>query len=323
LIRTPAPGLRYMAYGAFWFSVMSLLVKQAGQTLPSQQVVLVRGLITLVLSWTLLRRAGVNPWGRNRPMLLLRGVFGFTALSLFYFSLVHLPLADASVIQYTNPVITAILAALILRERTGRIEALVLVGCLAGVVLITRPSFLFGTEARLEPWLVTIALIGASCSACAYVTIRKLTHEHPLVIVFYLPLVTVVGTLPLVGPSWAWPTTGEWIVLLGVGVATQIAQIYMTRGLQLEPAGRATAVGYLQIVFAGIWGVAFFDEIPDAWGIAGAGLIVGSTLAMAIWRGARRPRRAPIAALTQERGVAAPADARRIDPEEDEIAAGR
>jgi hypothetical protein len=50
---------------------------------------------------------------------------------------------------------------------------------------------------------------------------------------------------------------------------------------------------------------------------------VGSTLAMAIWRGARRPRRAPIAALTQERGVAAPADARRIDPEEDEIAAGR
>lgn len=277
-----------MAYGAFWFSLMSLLVKVAGQALPSQQVVLVRGVITLVLSYAMVRQAGVYPWGRNRTFLILRGAFGFVALSLFYFSLVHLPLADASVIQYTNPVWTAVLAALLLGERTGRGQVLVLGACLSGVVLIARPAFLFGGDARLPPLYVGLALLGAFCSACAYVSIRKLTDEHPLVIVFYLPVITVVGTVPIVGPALVWPTPLEWLVLAGVGVTTQVAQVYMTRGLQLEPAGRATAVGYLQIVFAGIWGALFFAEYPDALSLLGALLIVGSTLLMALWRGVAR-----------------------------------
>jgi drug/metabolite transporter (DMT)-like permease len=296
-----------MAYGAFWFSLMSLLVKVAGQGMPSQQVVLVRGVITLVLSYALVRHARVSPWGKNKKLLIVRGVFGFTALSLFYFSLVHLPLADASVVQYTSPVFTAVLAALLLRERSGRLEVLVLLACLAGVVLITRPSFLFGIDARLDPRVVALALTGAFCSACAYVTIRKLTDEHPLVIVFYLPIVTVVGTIPLIGPTAVWPTAFEWLVLAGVGITTQIAQVYMTRGLQLEPAGRATAVGYLQIVFAGVWGALFFAEYPDAWSLTGAALIVGSTLALAMWRGTRRPAE-PAEAVAPEHSVAQPAE---------------
>jgi drug/metabolite transporter (DMT)-like permease len=278
-----------MAYGAFWFSLMSLLVKVAGQRLPSQQVVLVRGVITLVLSYALVRHARVHPWGKNKKLLITRGAFGFVALSLFYFSVVNLPLADASVIQYTNPVWVVLLAALLLGERAGLGQALVLIACLLGVVLITQPTFLFGGDARLPPLYVGLALFGAFCSACAYVTIRKLTDEHPLVIVFYLPLVTVIGTIPLIGPAAVWPTAMEWVVLAGVGITTQIAQIYMTRGLQLEPAGRATAVGYLQIVFAGMWGALFFAEYPDALSLTGAALIVGSTLALAMWRGTPRP----------------------------------
>jgi drug/metabolite transporter (DMT)-like permease len=290
---------------------MSLLVKTAGQHLPSQQVVLVRGVITLALSYALVRRARISPWGRNRKLLLVRGVFGFAALSLFYYSLTHLPLADASVIQYTNPVFTAVLAALILRERMGSAEVGGLLCSLAGVVLIARPSFLFAADAhRLDPWLVALAVTGAFCSACAYVTIRRLTDEHPLVIVFYLPLVTVVGTIPLVGPVVVWPTPLLWVVLLGVGVTTQIAQVYMTRGLQLEPAGRATTVGYLQIVLAGVWGALFFGEIPDGWSVTGAALIVCSTLVLAMWRRVSHPPSVePIPeAVLPERSVAEPVD---------------
>jgi drug/metabolite transporter (DMT)-like permease len=299
-----------MAYGAFWFSLMSLLVKVAGQRLPSQQVVLVRGVITLVLSYALLRQARLYPWGRNKRLLIGRGVFGFVALSLYYFSVVNLPLADASVIQYTNPVWVVLLAALLLGERAGIGQVLVLAACLAGVLLITQPSFLFGGDARLPPLYVGLALFGAFCSACAYVTIRKLTDEHPLVIVFYLPLITVIGTVPLIGPAALWPTPFEWLVLAGIGVTTQIAQIYMTRGLQLEPAGRATAVGYLQIVFAGLWGALFFAEYPDAWSLTGAVLIIGSTLLLAVWRGTPRPA-ATGEQMSPERSVAQPADPRR------------
>ena len=274
-----------MAYGAFWFSLMSLLVKLAGQRLPSMEIVLARALITLGLSWVLVRRARVSLIGRHPRMLALRGLLGAVALACFYFSLVHLPLAEATVIQYTNPIFTAVLAGLVLGERLGWRQAACVASSLLGVLLIARPGFLAGQTEGLDPTHVWIALAGALCSASAYVTVRKMgTAEHPLVIVFYFPLVTVPLVLPFVIPVWTWPTAWEWLVLAGIGVTTQIAQVYMTRGLQLEPAGRATAVGYLQIVFAAVWGALLFAELPDAWSVAGAVIILGSTLVLTLSR---------------------------------------
>jgi drug/metabolite transporter (DMT)-like permease len=285
-------GLRYMAVGAFWFSVMSLLVKEAGTRLPSAQIVLARAVVTFVLSWAMLRHAGVNPWGNDRRRLALRGLVGASSITCFYYSLVHLPISEATVIQYMNPVFTAILAGALLGERMGRREIACLLLSLAGVVLVTHPAALFGGEARLNPWHVGIALAGALSAASAYTTIRALRDEHPLVVVFYLPVMTIPTAIPLLaGAAPRWPTPLEWLVLLGVGVSTQVAQLYMTRGLQMERAGRATSVGYLQIVFAAAWGILFFGEVPDAWSVAGAALIVGSTLALI---GFRRPSAAAV-----------------------------
>jgi drug/metabolite transporter (DMT)-like permease len=257
-----APGVRHMAVGALWFSVMTALVKVAGRTLHSQEIVLVRGAVMLALSTALVLRAGLSPWGApdQRRLLVLRGAFGFAALSFFYSSLVHLPLAEANLIQYTNPVFTAILAVWVLGERMGRREVACVAASLAGVVLVVRPA--------------------ALCSATAYVIVRRIRGESPLVIVFYLSLVTVVATLPFTLPQWEWPTLSEWLLLAAIGITTQVAQINMTRGLQLEPAGRATAVAYLQVVFAAIWGIAFFGERLDAWVIAGAVLILASTVVL-------------------------------------------
>ena len=279
-----------MAQGAFWFSVMSLLVKTAGQRLSSMEVVFVRGVVTLVLSYLMLRRAGVAPWGapERRRMLLLRGLLGSLALLCFYFAIIHLPLADATVIQYTNPVLATVLAALLLREHAGWREIVAVVAGLAGVALVARPVWLFGAAGAasahpVNPAHALIGLVGALMSALAYVTIRQMGKaEHPLVVVFYFPLVTVPLTLPLAATQWLWPTALEWAALLGVGMSTQLAQVSMTRGLQLEPAGRATAVGYLQIVFAALWGALAFGERPSGWSVAGAAVILAGTLLVAV-----------------------------------------
>jgi drug/metabolite transporter (DMT)-like permease len=274
-----------MANGAFWFAVMSLLVKVAGQRIPPMQIVLARAIVSLVLSYLLLQNAGLPMWGTQRRLLVLRGVLGFAALACFYYGLVHLPLAEATVIQYTSPVFTALLAAWLLRERLGIGDGACVAASLAGVLLIARPEFLFGGTAGFDSRTVAIALAGAMFSAGAYVTVRRLgSAEDPLVIVFYFPLVTVPATIPFVIPVAVWPRGWEWVVLLGVGVSTQIAQLSITRGLQLLPAARASAVGYLQIIFAAVWGVIVFGEIPDRWTYAGAGLIILSTLVLAFWR---------------------------------------
>ena len=279
------PGIRYMAVAAFFFSVMSLLVKAVGQRLPSQEIVFWRGLVTIIASSLAIYRAGVPMWGNRRKLLALRGALGFVALSCFFYSVVHLPLADATVIQYTNPVWTAVIAAIFLAERLGRRDAVALLVSLAGVVLIARPGFLFGASAdRLDPVAVGVALGGAIVSASAYVTVRGLSKtEHPLVIVHYFAVAVVIGSLPVLFLSPLWPTPAEWLGLIGVGVSTHLAQVYMTRGLALEPAGRAMTVGYISIVFAVIWGALLFAEIPDALALGGAVLVVASTL----WLGRR------------------------------------
>lgn len=270
-----------MMVGAVWFSVMGALVKALGQGIPSQQIVLVRAVINLGLSVWMIRRVGISPWGQRRGLLVLRGVFGFLALSCFFHALTRLPLAEANLIQLSSPIYTAILAALVLGERMGRVEIACVAASAAGVLLVVRPP---GSTwaAGLPPTAVAIAVCGAVFSACAYVTIRRLTGENPLVVVFYFPLITVPASLPWIWDDLVWPTALEWLMLLGVGVTTQMAQVALTRGIQREPAGRATAVGFLQVVLAAAWGIAFFGEVPGPWSWVGAALIVASTVGLAV-----------------------------------------
>ncbi len=277
------PGIRYMVGAAFLFSVMSLLVKTAGQRLPVQEVVLARSGVGAALSWWMLQRRGLSGSGTRRGLLILRGLLGFGALSCFFYAVIHLPLADATVMQYTNPVFTAVLAALFLAEALRTRDVVLVLASLLGVVLLMRPGFLFGgLEVRLDPMAVGIALLGALFSATAYVVVRHLTRtEDPLVIVFYFAMVATLASIPFTIADALLPTAREWAMLVGIGVVTQGAQLLLTRGLREEKAGRAMTVGYLQIVFAAVWGVMFYHEIPDAWGFAGAALIVLGTAGVA------------------------------------------
>lgn len=293
MIRFPV-GLRYMVASAFSFSVMSLLVKVAGQGLPTMEIVLARGVVTLVLSAWAVGRMDLAFGGRDRGFLVLRGVLGFIALSAFYYAVIQLPLAEVTVIHYTSPVFTALAAAVFLAERLRALELLLALASLGGVVMVARPAFLFGGyAAALDPVGVGAAMLGALFSAGAYVSVRRASRTNdPMVIVFWFALVTTIGSIPFALSVWEWPTGGEWLVLLGVGVATQAGQVFLTRGLTLERAGRAMSVGYLQIVFAALWGALFFGELPDRWSIGGGLVIIGSTLLL----GRTRPSPEPAAA---------------------------
>jgi drug/metabolite transporter (DMT)-like permease len=161
-----SPGARAMLLAALGFSVMSALVKLAGQRLPTEQIVLARGVVTLVMSIWAIRRAGISPWGQRRGMLFLRGLFGFCALFCYFYTVTHLPLADAVVLHFSNPILSAIAAALILKERFGRADVFAAIACACGVVLVARPTFLFG-GAPLDPFAIGLALAGAVFSAAA------------------------------------------------------------------------------------------------------------------------------------------------------------
>jgi drug/metabolite transporter (DMT)-like permease len=283
-------GVAAIFLSAFAFSVMTLFVKLAGERIPSQEIVLARSVVSLAISYALLRRSDIPPWGHDRRGLWLRGLTGFAALSCVYGAVTHLPLADATVIHYLNPTFTAIFAGLFLGETISRGIVIATLLCLVGVVLVAQPEAVFGQGAdALDPLWVGVAIVGALFSALAYVTVRRLGRtEHPLVIVFYFPLVNIPASLPFVAADFVMPQGLDWIWLLGVGIATQVGQMGLTHGLLALPASQATSLSYAQVVFAALFGVLVFGEWPDGLGLIGGLLVISGS----IWA-ARETRPAP------------------------------
>ncbi|MEY3767651.1 MAG: hypothetical protein RLZZ11_721 [Cyanobacteriota bacterium] len=280
-----------MLSSAVSFSLMGVCVKAVGGRIPVAEVVLARSAVSLLLSIAMLRQAGLDPWGQRRGLLVLRGVIGTGALLCVFAALAQLPLAPATVLQYLQPTFTALLAWLLLRERVGpRVLLAALLGWLAVVLLSNQNDLMRLLGPLAAQWLgaksaplpvtgVLLAIGGALLSACAYVSVRALGRtEHPLVIVFYFPLVGLVLTGPLVLLQPVWPTAWEALALVGVGVFTQLGQLGVTNGLLGMPAARATALSYGQVPLAALWGWLFFKEPLDPDTAVAMALVLAATL---------------------------------------------
>lgn len=256
-----------MAGGAFFFAVMALMVKLIPR-IPVFELVVCRGAVGLVASLLWLRATRQPLFGVNHGWLLARGLLGFCGLCLYFYTIPRLPLAEAVTVQYTNPFFTALLAPFVVGEKWRGGEWMAGLVAFLGVVLIADPS----VPSRWP--LVALGLGGALCSAMAYTVVRKLGRmgESPVAIVLYFPLVAVILGLPLAIPEWVWPTPREWLLLLGLGLATQVAQILLTMGLRAERAARATVVNFLVIGFSALFGL-FLGEAVRPMALIGMGCI--------------------------------------------------
>jgi drug/metabolite transporter (DMT)-like permease len=272
-------GVLYMALSALAFSMMSVLVKLASARLPIGEIVFARALLTLAISYVLVRRASLSPWGNQRGRLAVRGLLGFAALGCYYVSLARLPLADATTLHFTQPIVTALLAWWLLGERVGWAAAFAIACGIGGVLLVVHPGVPLSGGA--EPTGVAVALLSAMFAAFAYVTVRQLSRtEHPLVIVFYFPLVAAPLALPWAAYDFVWPLATDWLLLAGIGITTQLGQVFVTLGLTAERAGRAMAIGYIQICFAVGWQFLVFDQVPELGTVLGAALVIAGTVAV-------------------------------------------
>lgn len=278
-------GEALLVLSALAFSAMSVQVKLAGRELPVAMLVLARGVVTLVMSVTWLSVRRIPPWGNNKRGLVQRALFGTGALACYFYAVDALPLAEATVLHYINPVFVAVIAALFLGERADARLILAITLSLAGTLMVARPGFLFGGATPLSHVGIAVALGSAFLSACAYATVRVLARtEHSDVIVFYFALFAAPTALPFALASWVWPSPTGWLLMLGLGVATQLGQTFMTRGLALVPAARGTTIGYVQIVFAASWGVLLFDEKLSGFTLLGAGLVVLAVVSLLLQR---------------------------------------
>jgi drug/metabolite transporter (DMT)-like permease len=262
-------GTLYMILAAFFFSLMSILVKASATNLPPQEMVLARSIVVFVITFYIMRCKGLPLKGNNTKLLIWRGVYGFLGLSAFFYTLATLPITDSVTLNYTSPLFTALLAPFLLKESNSGKQWLYFLLAFLGILLIIRPGF------SLQAIPALIGLGGAFFAGLAYNTIRQLRHsDNPLTIVLYFPAICIVLSIPWVIPNFVMPQGWEWIMLLGMGISTQFAQVFLTKSLHYETAARATNVSYIGVVFSTIWGIIFFAEIPDWRTAVGAVIVV-------------------------------------------------
>jgi drug/metabolite transporter (DMT)-like permease len=243
-----------MLLASFFFSLMNVLVKFLPH-IPAVEIAFFRALVSLGLSFVILKQLRIPIMGNRPASLLMRGFFGAGALILYFITLQHMPLASAVTIQFLSPIFTTILGLYLVKEKVFTVQWFFFLMAFAGVLLIQ------GFDARVTPLYLMIGIGSAFFSGLAYNTIRKIKDsEHPMVIVFYFPLVTV----PIAGIAMAWdfvwPSGWDWAILFLIGFFTQIAQYYMTRSYQADEISKVASIKYIGIIYALIFGYFIFNE---------------------------------------------------------------
>ncbi|MCA2014748.1 DMT family transporter [Vibrio tritonius] len=273
-------GVRFMFLSALGFSLMTAFVKGVSNYgIPVFEIVAARAFVSLIISYIDVKRKRISIWGNNKKLLFARGAFGTASLMCVYYAVTSLPLAEATILQYVHPIFTALLAVLFLKERVQPATIVCIVLCLLGLYTMLHPELASGQHSDIPLFSVGIALLGAFGSSIAYVIVKKLSRtEDSSVIIFYFPMVALPISALLIGRDFIWPEWHVTVMMILVGVFTQVGQYGLTKAMQTQDAGRASAFSYIQIVFSICIGVIWFQEIPSVWTYLGGIFIVSGAL---------------------------------------------
>tara|TARA_B100001741_G_C16554711_1_gene601750 strand:+ start:5882 stop:6715 length:834 start_codon:yes stop_codon:yes gene_type:complete len=261
-------GVLYMLGSTASFALMQICVKFLPH-IPAHELILFRSIISIVLSVAMLQKLAIPLLGNNKKILLMRGVFGTTALLLFFYTLQNIPLASAVTLQYLSPIFTALFAAIFLKEKMQIKQWLYFGISFIGVALIK------GFDERISLTFMLIGICSAMLSGMAYTCIRKLKDtEHPVVVVLYFPLVAIPIMSVLSYLNWVTPKSTDWLYLVLMGLFTQIAQILMTRGIQSGIANKMISLKYVGTIYALGIGYILFGESYGILSLLGIAMVI-------------------------------------------------
>lgn len=261
-------GALYMVLGALFFALMGLCVKLASRGLGNPMIVFARNAFGLLALLPLAVRVEGGLRTRHFAEHLVRSGAGLAGMYCFFHAIAHMRLADAVLLSYSLPLFTPMIAFLWLGEGVPRgLWRGILLG-LVGIGLVLKPG-----QGVFEP----VALFGVASAvftALAQVGVRRLTETEPATrIVLYFSLIaTAVSAVPL---AWSWqaPEGDEWLLLVTMGMAATIAQLFLTRAYGQAPAAQIGPFIYACVPFAALLDGVVLGLWPDAWSVAGALLV--------------------------------------------------
>jgi len=276
----PAQAIVLICGSVLCFTLLDTTMKYLTHFFPVPLLVWGRWSVQVVATLLWLGRGGVGELMRTQrlPMHLFRGGILLCSSLCFMTALRYLPLADATAINYSTPILVALMATFILKERLTRARMGFVLAGFAGMLLIVRPGSEILTGAAL------LAMGSAGFYATFQILTRMLSGEHPKVLLFIPALVgTVVLTLAL--PWIELPPQVSWVhvaMLIAGSLMGTFGHFLFILAFSRAPASGLAPFTYLQLVWATLLGWLVFGDFPGVFTLLGMGVIAGSGLLLAL-----------------------------------------
>ena len=267
------------------FSFMGALVRSLGEAVPLGQVVFFRSafaILPVVVIYALRRELRAAVSSRRVPGHFVRGLLGAAGMFLNFAALARLPLADVTAILFASPLITVALAALFLGERVRIYRWSAVAVGLVGVVAMLLPHLTIGSVSAMS----AAAAVGAVCAASAAVTnagaviqTRRLTDtETTSSIVFFFSFFCALAGLASLPFGWIAPSPLQLAELVMVGVIGGVSHLIVTDSYRYAPASVIASFDYASMLWAFVLGYLLFGELPDAYTMGGAAIVIAAGL---------------------------------------------
>ena len=257
------------------FTSLALAGRELSGELNAFQIMLYRSVISLLVIVGFLARGGLGEtgFGQLRTSIpafhLGRNVVHYVGQYSWFYALPLIPLAQITALEFSAPIWTVLLAALVLGERLTVRRALAVLLGFGGILVILRPGVMPVESAAL------IVLAAAFCYAVVFVVTKRMTAtETPLAILFYMFLIQFVIGLGPALPGFVVPTAEDWPWVVAVGIAGLAAHYCLTRAFMAAETGVVIPVDFLRLPLIGVIGWLLYGEGVEVWLVVGAGLIV-------------------------------------------------
>lgn len=259
----------WMLLASLLFSGLGALVKLLHE-LPVWEVVFFRSLINFLLLLPWLLRHGASQWRKDSAFpLILRSVSGCMAMGSYFYALEKLKLADAVILNYSSPIPTLLLSALVLGESLSLITfAFILIGFL-GIGFILKPDMQVASTAGL------IGFSSAFFSAIAYVSMKVATRKlsSKFIVVTFAGIAALISFFPMM-LNFKTPSFTQWIMIAIMGTVASLAQLSMTRAYKGLQASLASTLSLSTVVFSAVLGFFIWNEVPDRYSVIGTLLVL-------------------------------------------------
>ena len=258
--------------GILLLLLSSLFVRLAGNV-PTMEKTLYRNLVsTFVIAGILLRSGTPLRLPReSRADMFCRCFFGCGGMICYLWSIDHMGLADANMLNKTSPFFSVLLSIWILGERPSFRDILCILIAVSGAALVVKPG------RGMASFPALIGLFGGFIAGAAYSYVRKVgLHGVPAsVTVLCFNVFSCLVSLPFVLMSDTHARGIQIIYLLIVGILAAGVQLSLTKAYRYAPAKEISVFDYSQIIFAALFGFLFWGELPDLLSVAGYAIIIG------------------------------------------------